>query len=144
MKISAGFGLIEILVALLVLAIGLLGLASLQTTGLTQSSETRNRSQAILLADDMFERIRANRNNMASYVVPEATPPECSKSFSITNNGVAADDINEWKNSLICLLPGGKGEVQINAVSEVATIDITWEANTVSADDGSVTIEARL
>lgn len=143
MKSNAGFGMIEILVSLLVLAIGLLGLASLQTTGLTQSSETRNRSQAILLADDMFERIRANRDSINSYAVAAAgTAPTCNRAFKVANTNVVADDIAEWQNSLGCLLPGGNGTVQISA--GVATIDITWNTNTGNSADGSVTMEARL
>lgn len=142
MKSNAGFGMIEILVSLLVLAIGLLGLASLQTTSLTQSSETRNRSQAILLADDMFERIRANRNDIASYVVAAGNAPACNSAFKVANTSVVTDDISEWQNSLGCLLPGGNGTIQING--QVATVDITWNTNTGNSDDGSVTMEARL
>lgn len=143
MKNNAGFGMIEILVSMLVLAIGLLGLASLQTTGLTQSSETRNRSQAILLADDMFERIRANRDSINSYVVAAAgTAPTCNRAYKVANTDVVADDIAEWQNSLGCLLPGGNGAVQVNA--GVVTVDITWNTNTGNSVDGSVTMEARL
>jgi len=141
MKRNAGFGMIEILVALVVLAIGLLGLASLQTTGLTQSSETRNRSQAILLADDMFERIRANRTNINSYAVAAGAAPTCNSTYKVANADVVADDIAEWKNSLACLLPGGNGTVQING--RVATVSITWNTNTGSSSDGSVSMEAR-
>lgn len=142
MKSNAGFGLIEILVALLVLAIGLLGLASLQTTALTQSSETRSRSQAILLADDMIERIRSNRDAIAAYAVPAAASPTCNSAFKVANANVVTEDIAEWKNSLSCLLPGGNGTVQING--DVATVGITWSTNTGGASDGSVTLEARL
>lgn len=144
-KRNKGFGLIEILVSLLVLAVGLLGLASLQTTGLTQNSEARHRSQAILLADDMFERIRANRENIASYVVTAGTAPTCDSDYAVsavTNSGVAADDIAEWRNSLGCLLPGGNGTVQVN--NTTVTIQVTWDTNTGSTDDGSVSIEARI
>lgn len=144
MKSNAGFGLIEILVSLLILAIGLLGLASLQATILTQNTEARNRSQAILLADDMFERIRANRNSVASYAVPAVNAPACNKSYQITNADVAADDIAEWQNSLACLLPEGSGTVQVDTNGEVVSIDISWSTNTDDTDDGTLTMEARL
>jgi len=138
----SGFGMIEVLVSLLVLAVGLLGLASLQTTGLAQTSEVRNRSQAILLADDMFERIRSNRENMASYAVAEGNPPACNSSFAINNTVVATNDVNEWKNSLACLLPGGNGSVQVN--SGTVTVQIVWDGKTGGSNDGSLTLEARL
>lgn len=141
-KRESGFGMIEVLVSLLVLAIGLLGLASLQTTGLAQTSEVRNRSQAILLADDMLERIRSNRDNIASYAVAEGNLPACTPDFAIANNGVAANDISEWKNSLACLLPAGNGLVQIN--NHVVTVQVVWEDNTGGNNDGSLTMEARL
>lgn|SRR5690554_3670798 len=139
---EAGFGMIEVLVSLLVLAIGLLGLASLQTTGLAQTSEVRNRSQAILLADDLLERIRSNRENIDSYVVAEGNLPTCAADFAIANDGVAANDLSEWKNSLACLLPAGNGSVQV--ASRVVTVQVVWEDNTGGGNDGSLTMEARL
>ncbi|HTN34686.1 MAG TPA: type IV pilus modification protein PilV, partial [Marinobacter sp.] len=122
--------------------IGLLGLASLQTTGLAQTSEIRNRTQAILLIDDMFERIRANRTDIASYAVAAGTAPACDKDYAISNTSVATDDVAEWQNSLGCLLPGGNGVVTIN--NRVVTVGVTWATNTGSTDDGTVTMEARL
>jgi type IV pilus assembly protein PilV len=59
---SAGFTLLEVLVAILVLAIGLLGMARLQMTGMKSNHSAYLRSQASLLAYDITERMRANRN----------------------------------------------------------------------------------
>jgi type IV pilus modification protein PilV len=58
---SAGFTLLEVLVAVLVLAIGLLGLARLQMTVMKSNQSAYLRSQASLLAYDISERMRANR-----------------------------------------------------------------------------------
>lgn len=58
---QAGFSLIEILVTILILAIGLLGLAGLQTKMLTTEFEAFQRTQALVLAQDMVNRINANR-----------------------------------------------------------------------------------
>ena len=55
-----GFSLLEVLIALLVLAIGLLGLATLQTVGLKFNQESYLRSQAVLIAYDIIDRIRSN------------------------------------------------------------------------------------
>lgn len=140
--VQRGFGMIEILVSLLVLAIGLLGLASLQTTSLTQTSEVRHRSQAILLADDLLERVRSNRDNIGSYAIAEGNLPACNSAFAIANNGVATNDLAEWKNSLACLLPSGNGSVQIN--NNLVTVQIVWEDNTGGGNDGSLAMEARL
>ncbi len=57
---SAGFTLIEVLITFLVLAIGLLGLAGLQVNTLGNQFETYQRAQAVLLAEDMANRIRVD------------------------------------------------------------------------------------
>ena len=140
-KSEAGFGMIELLVSLLILAIGLLGLASLQTTGLAQTAEVRNRSQAILLADDLLERIRSNRESLDSYAVAKGNLPACNSAFEIANNSVATDDTNEWKNSLACLLPNGNGSVV--GVNGVVTIEVVWADNSAAGNGGSLTLDAR-
>ena len=57
---NAGFTLIEVLIAMLVLAVGLLGLAGLQATSLRNNQSAYNRSQATQLAYDLADRMRAN------------------------------------------------------------------------------------
>jgi type IV pilus assembly protein PilV len=140
-----GFGLIEILVALLILAIGLLGMASLQTTSLQQTSGSQTRTQAIFLAEDLVERVRANRSNRGAYASAAPNPATtCDTSFAIANGGVATDDLNEWRNALACLLPGGNGAVAVNG--NVVTVDVTWNArgDVVDLDEGELTLEVAL
>lgn len=143
---QSGFGLIEVLVALLILAIGLLGMASLQTTGLKMTSGSQNRTQAILLGDDLIERVRANRENIAQYAVDAGDPPDCDTSFAVDNTDVAQNDLDEWRNSLSCLLPGGDGDVEING--EVITIQVSWtvrdDNDDVDIDDGEIELEVEL
>lgn len=62
-----GVGLIEVLVALLVLAIGILGFVALQYRAVEATSEAINRVQAMNIARDMAERIRTNREGLATY-----------------------------------------------------------------------------
>ena len=62
-----GVGLIEVLVSLLILAIGILGFVALQYRAVEATSEAINRVQAINVARDMAERIRANRDGLANY-----------------------------------------------------------------------------
>lgn len=64
---QAGFSLIELLVALLILTFGLLGLAALQARATNAEFESYQRSQAVMLASDMVERIRTNRANMGYF-----------------------------------------------------------------------------
>ena len=62
-----GVGMMEILVALLILAIGVLGFVALQYRALEASAESTNRVQAITIARDLAERIRVNRNAFTTY-----------------------------------------------------------------------------
>lgn len=64
---QAGFSLIELLVSLLILTFGLLGLAALQARATNAEFESYQRSQAVMLANDMVERIRTNRANMGYF-----------------------------------------------------------------------------
>lgn len=59
---QAGFTLLEILVAVLVLSIGLLGFAALQATSINNNQESYLQSQALAIADDLASRMRANRD----------------------------------------------------------------------------------
>ncbi|MCE2978459.1 MAG: type IV pilus modification protein PilV [bacterium] len=94
---AGGFTLIEILVSLTLVAIGLLGLAQLIVKGQRASFEAYQRQQAITLANDMLEKIRANRARAADYVAaaPVATPLGAGTRFNdlvtgaITNCAVA-------------------------------------------------------
>ncbi|TGN38448.1 type IV pilus modification protein PilV [Marinobacter confluentis] len=139
-----GFGLIEILVALLILAIGLLGMASLQTTSLQQTTGSQARTQAIFLAEDIVERIRANRPNRTSYVLTDPDAVDCDSDFAITNADIVDDDLDEWRNALACLLPGGNGEIAVNG--DVVTVDITWSPREEvdDLDEGEFTLEVTL
>ena len=70
-----GMGLMEILIALLVVAIGLLGIASLQFMSKRSSFEALQRTTASMLAQDIIERMRANYKGLNSYAgTLEATP----------------------------------------------------------------------
>ncbi|MBJ9986546.1 type IV pilus modification protein PilV [Acinetobacter sp. S40] len=66
-KNQRGVGLIEILVALLILAIGILGFIALQYRAVEATSESNYRVQAMNLARDLAERVRVNRGSLATY-----------------------------------------------------------------------------
>ena len=87
-KKQAGVGLIEILVALLILAIGVLGFVALQYRAIEASSEGENRIQAINIARDVAEKIRVNRAALATYStelartnITELTTPSCFSTY---------------------------------------------------------------
>lgn len=59
-----GFGLVEVLVALLVVSMGVLGIAGMQLTGMKQSTNSLNRSKALMLTEDIATRMRINRQGV--------------------------------------------------------------------------------
>lgn len=73
MKSQKGVGLVEILVALLLLAIGVLGFIALQYRAMEATSESGSRVEAITLARDLAERIRINRTATADYATELGT-----------------------------------------------------------------------
>ncbi|MBS3804596.1 MAG: type IV pilus modification protein PilV [Oleiphilaceae bacterium] len=141
-----GFGMIEVLIAVLVLAIGLLGMAALQTNGIKMTTGALSRTQAVLLTEDIIERARANRQNLSSYSVSSSTPPTCDPPYTYpdpdSTNSVASEDVAEWRNSVACLLPAGDSSVLIN--SNVMTVTVNWRARSGETSDGSVTVEAEI
>jgi len=124
-----GFTLIEVLIAVLVLAIGLLGLAGLQASALRVNHDAQLRSQATLLAYDMADRMRTNRELALSAANPYDTAyvaAGCVQGFVPTGATIALQDLEEWRNQLACYLPRGEGEVIRDLVDDVFTINVRW------------------
>ncbi len=65
---QSGFSLLEVLIAIVITSIGLLGLAAMQATGLRNNHSAYHRSQATVLAYDIADRMRSNASSMASYI----------------------------------------------------------------------------
>ncbi len=95
-----GVTMLEVLVAILVLTFGLLGLAGLQGRAQLADTEAYSRAQAIVLLQDMVDRINANRKNSMSYVTaaPLGTGNPVQNCAGMTG---AALDTCEWNNALL-------------------------------------------
>ena len=63
-----GFSLVEVLVAFLIMAIGLLGVVKLQGIAQDSAVQANQRARAVALAESMIERVRSTPSAMASYV----------------------------------------------------------------------------
>ncbi len=124
-----GFTLIEVLIAVLVLSIGLLGLAGLQTVSLKMSHGSYLRVQATNLAYEIADSMRANRGNAASY--PGTFATSCTTltyaSAYASGTAIAAADLAVWRHRLACLLPSGRGTIAVATGSTLATITVTWD-----------------
>ena len=115
-----GFTLLEVLVALFVLSIGLLGMAALQSVGLRSSHGAYLASQAAVLAYDMADRIRANPGNAGAYV----GDADCAA----VNAPLAAADVADWGCLVADLLPSGVGRVESPpGDDDTFTVIVEWE-----------------
>ncbi len=144
-KLKRGFTLMEVLVALAVLSIGLLGMAGMQLFSLSSNRDAYLRTQATYFAYDLIDKIRANRNvaltggyNTAFSAIPsfincQTTTSNCSPTQ------LANFDLLQWKcalgayegdsacaapNNLTTILPGGDGRVTRNG-NEI-TVAVQW------------------
>jgi type IV pilus assembly protein PilV len=95
-----GSTIIEVLVALLVIAVGLLGIAGLQSRLVVSEVEAYQRSQALILLNDMVNRIYANRTNAASYVYANTSPIGSGMTCPSGGSTTAERDLSEWCNAL--------------------------------------------
>lgn len=137
MNTNNGFTLIEVLIAMLILAGGLLGLAGLQAVGMSNNQSAYQRSQATQLAYDMADRIRANiadANNGATstYITMDPTAAalqaDCETvSATCTTTDAAQNDLFRWNQAVINTLPLGAGTIAVNGT--VFSITINWDDN---------------
>jgi type IV pilus assembly protein PilV len=103
-----GFSIVEVLVALVVLGAGMLGVASLYMTTLRASGSAISRMQAVNLASDLAERIRANRNAGIAYEDDvEASDADTScTTASCEPDALATRDLGLWRAEIEATLPG--------------------------------------
>jgi type IV pilus assembly protein PilV len=111
----------EVLVALLVLAIGLLGLAALQTQGLRFNQDAYVRSQATLLAYDIMDTMRARRDQVADFEQVPADPGlACDPADSSVNMALSC-----WFDALGDALPGATASIAQQAAPNDSYWDLT-------------------
>ncbi|MCX7069311.1 MAG: type IV pilus modification protein PilV [Methylococcales bacterium] len=154
MKTNTGFTLIEVLIAMLVLAIGLLGLAALQTYTLRSNLAAYNHGQATQLLYDMADRMRANNCKASPTATPPVTCPTAAN-YIIANTstdnrtaGVTVSsshacktvgnttctalllstyDLIEWNNAIAATLPMGRGCIAAGNGAGIFNLYITWD-----------------
>lgn len=116
--VAGGATLIEILVALLVVVIGLLGMTALQTASLRQLQSAFLRTQAGILGGDMLERVLANREGAALGAYEGGVVglnPDCESLAGCDAAELAGHDMAQWQAVLQGSLPAGTGIVCIDS-----------------------------
>lgn len=165
---QSGATLIEIMVSILVMAIGLLGLASLQINAMKFQKTASQRSEATQASYDIAERMRSNWlmpksiDNLAlfraanelkytfndeysvSYSATHNPPHNCKASICDTGK-IAANDVQEWLRSLQQRLVDGTGMIVPVPGSASSTFDVTvmWKEQTLTALDANCPPAAR-
>ena len=115
---QSGFTLIEILVASLILAIGLVGVAGLQALSLKNNQSAFMRSQATALAYDLADRMRANKQAAEAGAYDPANAAfttGCRTNTGCVPNTMAQHDLSEWNSLIAEYLPSGQGFVCIDS-----------------------------
>jgi len=139
-----GFTLLEVLISILILAFGVLGLAALQVRGQQAELESYQRAQALVLIQDMVDRINSNRKTAGCYAftpLPDngsvfvgtgATAPTCTAAYGTTQTRARADaDVAAWD----ALLKGAAESLGANQVGAMVgargcvTLDTTVTPN---------------
>lgn len=123
-----GAGLIEVMVTVLILATSLLAMGALQNRSLQFNHGAYLRSQANLMAYDMLDRVRINRDNLADYAHELGENPP-------GGGGVANEDISDWLDSIAGVLPEGQGGVECVNATRVCTVNIRWIDDDRPADE---------
>lgn len=130
---SRGFTLLEVLIAIVVLSIGMLGIASLQAYGQRSNHSAYLRSQATALAYDMIDRMRANMAGVqnGNYNAVDTTAgtysnPGCDTA-TCSSSQMAQYDMYDWQQELATQLPVGNGTVTGAGAGSVFTVTVMWD-----------------
>jgi type IV pilus assembly protein PilV len=126
-----GDTMIEVLVTVIIIAVGVLGAAALQVTTLKNLSSSHSASVAAIVADDLSERMRANPvGALADDYVHSAAPaviPDCSANPCPDPADLANYDIGTWWAQVTTVLPSGSGEVTRVAGTNTFVLTVRWD-----------------
>jgi len=121
----AGVSMVEALVALVIISVGMLGIAGLYLSSLQAGRSANLRMQAVNLATDMADHIRANKVGLANYkalAADKGTSHDCVTA-SCSPKDMAENDIYVWKREISAALPANANGTL--TYTDVATVDPT-------------------
>lgn len=130
---QSGFTMLEVLVSILIMAIGMLGLAGLMAASMRNNHGAYHRTQAVWLAYDVADRMRANRQEAlaGSYnIALGAAAPG--------GGAINAVDLGQWLNA-VSALPQGQGAVNVAdlAGDRIVTITVQWNDTRATGGDAA-------
>ncbi|WP_373083407.1 type IV pilus modification protein PilV [Zhongshania sp.] len=119
-RFQSGVSLIEVLIAVLITATGVLGASALQLNSVKFNQLANVRSTAVFLANDITDRMRANRAKALIGAYDLAIDAEAPTGDTITEV-----DLREWLSELAQRLPGGDGGISRNG--NALTVTVQWD-----------------
>jgi type IV pilus assembly protein PilV len=145
---QAGFSLVEVLIALVIMSVGMLGIAGLYVQSLQAGRTSMFRHHAVTLASDVADRIRANPLAGIAYIDPVGADNNCVGGALCTAAQMAANDVFLWKEQAQDTLPGGDVTVVFAPAAGLVPpsyqITISWtEPNQIVAPTYVITIPVR-
>lgn len=139
---ESGVSLIEVLVAMMILSIGLLGIAALQAQGLRFNHDAYVRTQATNLAYDIVDRMRANPDNLTVGLLAPGQPDGIIDNIALYTTVVTApfncqaavftvaNELECWHQSLVDTLPAGSGAITASATANFIDVSVRWADRT--------------
>lgn len=125
-----GAGLIEVLVAVLVMGVGLLGIAAMQATALRNNQSSLERTQATIQTYSILDAMRANRDRALAGDYDLA--PTCTK--PTTNTTLAQNDLGRWFDAMRASMGADTTCASITSDGERFTITVRWDDSRASDD----------
>ncbi len=145
-----GVSLIEVLIAIVIASIGLLALAGVNASSVRYTKMSQYRGTATLLANDIGERMRANKSGLASYtlttsfatqstvpVLPTAPNAALCNDYATTCNAaaIANADLVSWQVLVRDQLPEGSAYISILGAQSAADVWLVWRDPAVASTD---------
>ncbi len=156
---QAGFSMLEILISIVIMVVGLLGFLGLQARAQVAEVEAYQRGQALILVQDMVDRLNTNRKTAGCYAAQTlgtgAGTPSCTAAAGTTETrAIATQDLQDWHNALlgagetlgganVGAIIGARGCITYNGATGIYRVAVAWQglAPTVApnAADASAT-----
>jgi len=134
---QSGFSLVEVLITLVIMSVGMLGIAGLYVQSMQAGRTSMFRHHAVTLAGDVADRIRANPTADIAYTAPVGVNNNCVLGgIDCTPAQMAANDILLWKDQAATTLPGG--DVTIVLTPEAGLVPPTYQITVSWTEPGQV------
>lgn len=154
---QAGFSMTEVLISVLVLAVGVIGAAGMQLTALRTSQQSAFQTTALQLASEMADEMRANDSQMK---LTDKNNPFLDLDYQSTSEDgaaapgkscyvdkcdgaeLAAFNISEWKKKIKSSLPAGRARIcRDSSPWDASTKALSWDCTAGSGNSGSLVIK---